>query len=247
MAKIKLLDEDTINKIAAGEVIERPASAVKELVENAIDAGASRISVEVEDGGKSLIRVTDDGCGMDREDLPLAFQKHATSKIRDAEDLENIHTLGFRGEALASIASVSRSVEVRTRPRGAISGTYLCMESGRVVETKETGCPEGTSITVWDLFYNVPARRKHLKGKDAELVYITNAVTEMAIINYAIAFDLFSGKRQLFKSVKSANWEDVLLRILGLKTLRAMTPLQATRSAPGAAPTGYSSSSTAAR
>ncbi len=227
MAKIKLLDEDTINKIAAGEVIERPASAVKELVENAIDAGASRISVEVEDGGKSLIRVTDDGCGMDREDLPLAFQKHATSKIRGAEDLENIHTLGFRGEALASIASVSRSVEVRTRPRGAISGTYLRMESGRVVETKETGCPEGTSITVWDLFYNVPARRKHLKGKDAELVYITNAVTEMAIINYTIAFDLFSGKRQLFKSVKSANWEDVLLRILGLKTLRAMTPLQA--------------------
>ncbi|RQW77476.1 MAG: DNA mismatch repair endonuclease MutL [Methanothrix sp.] len=227
MHKIKLLDEDTINKIAAGEVIERPASAVKELVENAIDAGASRISVEVEDGGKSLIRVTDDGCGMDREDLPLAFQKHATSKIRDAGDLENIHTLGFRGEALASIASVSRSVEVRTRPRGSISGTYLRMENGRVVETKDTGCAEGTSITVWDLFYNVPARRKHLKGQEAELVYITIAVTEIAIINYTIAFDLFSGKRLLFKSVKSANWEDVLLRILGLKTLKALTPLQA--------------------
>jgi len=227
MAQIKLLDEDTINKIAAGEVIERPASAVKELVENAIDAGASRVAVEVEDGGKGLIRVTDDGCGMDREDLPLAFQKHATSKISDAGDLENISTYGFRGEALASIASVSRSVEVRTKTRGAVSGTYLRMENGSLAEIKDVGCAVGTTITVWDLFYNVPARRKHLKGREAELVYVTNTITEMAIINYTIAFDLFSGKRHLFQSVKSSSWDGILGRIMGLKTLKAMTALRA--------------------
>ena len=227
MHKIRLLDEETINKIAAGEVIERPASAVKELVENAIDAGASKVLVEVAEGGKRLIKVTDDGCGMDPEDLPLAFQKHATSKIREARDLEKICTLGFRGEALASIASVSRSVEVYTKTRSALFGTRLCMESGKIAEIKETGCPAGTSIAVRDLFYNVPARRKHLKGAEAELVHITNAITEMAIINYGISFELFSGRRTIFKSIKSATWEDVLLRIFGLKTLKAMAALQA--------------------
>ncbi|MDD4093610.1 MAG: DNA mismatch repair endonuclease MutL, partial [Methanothrix sp.] len=131
MAKIRLLDEDTINKIAAGEVIERPASVVKELLENSIDAGAGRILIEVEDGGKSFIRITDDGSGIDPQDLPLAFQKHATSKIRDATDLANISTLGFRGEALSSIASVSASVEVRTKTRGSVSGTYQRLEGGR--------------------------------------------------------------------------------------------------------------------
>lgn len=227
MAKIRLLDEDTINKIAAGEVIERPASAVKELVENSIDAGAGKVLVEVAEGGKSLIKVTDDGCGIDPEDLPLAFQKHATSKIRESEDLEKICTLGFRGEALASIASVSRSVEVYTKTRSALSGTYLRMENGKIAEIKEAGCPAGTSISVRDLFYNVPARRKHLRGAEAELVHITNAITEMAIINYGISFELFSGRRTLFKSVKSATWDDVLLRIFGLKTLKSMAAFRA--------------------
>ncbi len=227
MARIRLLDEDTINKIAAGEVIERPASAVKELVENSIDAGASKVLVEVADGGKSLIKVTDDGCGIDPEDLPLAFQKHATSKIRDSKDLEKICTLGFRGEALASIASVSCSVEVYTKARSALSGTYLRMENGKMAEIKEVGCPAGTSISVHDLFYNVPARRKHLKGAEAELVHITNTITEMAIINYGISFELFSGRRTLFKSAKSVTWDDVLLRIFGLKTLKAMAAFHA--------------------
>ncbi|VVB71663.1 DNA mismatch repair protein MutL [uncultured archaeon] len=227
MAKIRLLDADTINKIAAGEVIERPASAVKELVENSIDAGASRVQIEIEDGGKSLIRVTDDGCGIEPEDLFLAFQKHATSKIRDANDLENISTLGFRGEALASIASVSRSVEVRTKTRGAISGMYLLLENGKVVQTKEIGCPVGTIITVWDLFSNVPARRKHLKGKEAETVHILDTISEMSLINYRVAFELFGGKRSLFKSARSDNWNKALLNIFGLNTLRAMFPLQA--------------------
>ena len=178
MARIRLLDEDTINKIAAGEVIERPASVVKELVENSIDANAGRILIEVEDGGKSFIKITDDGCGMEAEDLILAFQKHATSKIRDAGDLERIATLGFRGEALASIASVSAAIEVRTKTRDSLSGTYLRLENGKIAETKEIGCPVGTSITVWDLFHNVPARKKHLKGAEAELVHITDVVTE---------------------------------------------------------------------
>jgi DNA mismatch repair protein MutL len=224
MQKIKLLDEDTINKIAAGEVIERPASAVKELVENSIDAGATKILIEVAEGGKSLIKVTDDGCGMEPEDLSMAFQKHATSKITGAKDLDKIKTLGFRGEALASIASVAKSLEVHTKTRTAPTGTYLRMESGRIVEKKEVGCPIGTSIAVRDLFYNVPARRKHLKGADSELVHIIDAVTEMAIINCGISFDLFSGRRTLFRSSRSDSWDGVLLKIFDLKTLKGMMP-----------------------
>jgi DNA mismatch repair protein MutL len=224
MHKIKLLDEDTINKIAAGEVIERPSSAVKEMVENSIDAGATKILIEVAEGGKSLIKVTDDGCGMEPEDLTMAFQKHATSKITGAKDLDKIKTMGFRGEALASIASVTRSLEVYTKTRTAPTGTYLRMEGGRVVEKKEIGCPIGTSIAVRDLFYNVPARRKHLKGAEAELVHIVDAVTEMAIINYGISFELFSGKRTLFRSSKSNSWDEVLLKIFDLKTLKGMMP-----------------------
>ena len=226
MHKIRLLDEDTINKIAAGEVIERPASVVKELVENSIDAGASRILIELIDGGKSLIKVTDDGCGIDPQDLPLAFQKHATSKICGAGDLENISTLGFRGEALASIASVSGSVEVKTKTKGALSGIYQRTEGGKIAEIKEVGSPVGTAVTVRDLFYNVPARKKHLKGVEAETVHITDTVTEMAIIHYDISFELFSGKRTIFKSVKSSSWDDVLFRLFGLKTLKGMTRLE---------------------
>ena len=227
MTRIKLLDPDTINKIAAGEVIERPASVVKELVENSIDAGAGRILVEVAEGGKGFIRVTDDGSGIDPQDLPLAFQKHATSKISRAEDLAGISTLGFRGEALASIASVSGSVEVKTKTREAISGTYIRLEQGRIIESRETGSPAGTTITVWDLFYNVPARKKHLKAAEAELVHIIDAVTEMAVVHHDISFELFSGRRTLFKSVRSPNWDDVLFRLFGLKTLKGMSRIKA--------------------
>jgi len=227
MARIKLLDADTINKIAAGEVIERPASAVKELVENSIDAGASRILIEVEEGGKGFIRVIDDGCGIDPQDLPLAFQKHATSKISRAEDLSGISTLGFRGEALASIASVSSRVEVKTKTRGSLSGTYLRLDEGRIAESGEIGSPAGTTITVWSLFYNVPARKKHLKSAEAELVHIIDAVTEMAVIHHDISFELFSGKRTLIKSARSQSWDDVLLRLFGLKTMKGMSQLKA--------------------
>jgi DNA mismatch repair protein MutL len=228
MHRIRLLDEDTINKIAAGEVIERPASVVKELVENSIDAGAGKVLIELGDGGKSFIRITDDGCGIEPDDLPLAFQKHATSKIREAKDLENIATLGFRGEALASIASVSASVEVKTKTKGSLSGTYQRTEGGRIAEIKEVGSPVGTTITVWDLFYNVPARKKHLKGVEAETVHIIDIVTEMAIIHYDISFELFSGKRTLFKSVRSSSWDDVLFRLFGLKTLKGFSRLEET-------------------
>lgn len=227
MQKIKLLDEDTINKIAAGEVIERPASVVKELIENSIDASATRILIEVEDGGKSLIKVTDDGCGIDREDLSLAFHKHATSKISGAEDLGNISTLGFRGEALASIASVAGSVEVYTKPRSALTGTYVLIENGKTTQVKEIGCPIGTSIAVRNLFSNVPARRKYLKSASDELARIIGLVQELAVINYGISFELFTGKRTIFKSHKSSSWNDALLKILGLGVVKGLIPFEA--------------------
>jgi len=161
MGKIQLLAPDLANQIAAGEVVERPASVIKELVENAIDAGARRVTVIVEFGGKKLIRVEDDGEGMDADDARLAIERHATSKIRKADDLERIATLGFRGEALPSIASVCHFV-LRTRARGAASGTEIRVNGGTVSAVAEVGMPEGTSIEVADLFYNLPARRKFL-------------------------------------------------------------------------------------
>jgi DNA mismatch repair protein MutL len=227
MPKIRLLDQDTVNKIAAGEVIERPASVVKELVENALDAGATRILIEVAEGGKSLVRVTDDGCGIDPEDLPLAFQKHATSKISSAEDLNRIATLGFRGEALSSIAIVARSVEVYTKVRSSPAGTYLRLDEGKAAEMKEAGCPIGTSIAVKDLFYNVPARRKHLKGAGTELAHIAETVTELAIINWGVSFELFTGRRTIFKSNRASSWDEVLLRVFGREVVKRLIPFKA--------------------
>src|SRR5574337_1473626 len=162
MARIHVLPEHVANKIAAGEVVERPASVVKELLENALDAGARRIRVQVEAGGKKLIQVTDDGCGMVRDDAMLAFERHATSKIRTAEDLLTVSTLGFRGEALPSIASVSR-LRLETHAPEDAAGTIVEINGGKIQTVEEAGLPVGTSITVRDLFYNVPARRKFLK------------------------------------------------------------------------------------
>jgi DNA mismatch repair protein MutL len=227
MQKIRLLDEDTINKIAAGEVIERPTSVVKELVENSIDAGANRILIEVIDGGKSQVKVTDDGCGIGQEDLSLAFQKHATSKISSATDLSSISTLGFRGEALSSIASIAGTVEVHTKLRSALFGSYMKIVDGNVSEIKDVGCPAGTSITVRGLFHNVPARLKYLKSASAELVKMTELVTEMAIINYNISFELFTGNRTVFKSSRSGDWNDVLLKVFGLETVKRLIPFRA--------------------
>ena len=162
MGNIVLLDELTINKIAAGEVIERPASVVKELVENSIDAGATKIDIEVKNGGISYIRITDNGNGIAPDDIEIAFEKHATSKIRNAEDIENVLTMGFRGEALASIAAISR-VEMFSRKPDAAEGYKIVIEGGRVIQKGEFGCPCGTTIVVQNLFYNTPVRYKFLK------------------------------------------------------------------------------------
>ncbi len=230
MTRIKLLDQDAVNKIAAGEVIERPASVVKELIENSIDAGATKILVEVAEGGKRLIRVTDDGCGMDREDSTLAFEKHATSKISAADDLARISTLGFRGEALSSIASVARSVDLVTKVRSGgvgVAGTHVRIEDGKIVEVGEVGAPAGTTIEVADLFKNVPARRKYLKSGRAELARIAEIVTTYAVIHHHISFELFSGEKTLFKSVRSESWNDPILRILGSDVARNLIPIEA--------------------
>ena len=163
MSKIALLSQETIDKIAAGEVVERPSSVVKELVENAIDAGASAITMEIKEGGISLIRITDNGCGIPKEEVPLAFLRHSTSKIRSAEDLMCVHSLGFRGEALSSIAAVSR-VEMITKPADALTGTRYVIEGSKEIADEEIGAPDGTTFLVRDLFYNTPARRKFLKS-----------------------------------------------------------------------------------
>jgi DNA mismatch repair protein MutL len=229
MAKIKLLDPEAVSKIAAGEVIERPASVVKELVENSIDAGATKILVEVVDGGKSLIRVTDDGSGMDRQDASIAFEKHATSKISDASDLERISTLGFRGEALSSIASVAKSVDLVTKAKSSgvgVPGTHVRVEGGRVVEVGDVGAPAGTTVEVRGLFGEIPARRKYLKSGRAELARIAGVVTSYAVICHRISFELFSGDRTVFKSVRSESWNDPILRILGRDVARNLVSIE---------------------
>ena len=162
MAKIELLTQETIDKIAAGEVVERPASVVKELVENALDAGATAITVEIKEGGISFIRITDNGCGIEKSQVKLAFMRHSTSKIRKVEDLLNVSSLGFRGEALSSISAVSR-VELITKTYEDLTGSRYVIEGSKEISFEEIGAPEGTTFLIKDLFYNVPARRKFLK------------------------------------------------------------------------------------
>jgi DNA mismatch repair protein MutL len=188
MGVIRVLPADVVNKIAAGEVIERPASVVKELVENALDAGATRVAVEVEEGGRRLVRVTDDGGGMAADDLPLAFAPHATSKLSSVDDLFRVGTFGFRGEALASIGSVAR-VRIASRMRGSTDGAEITMEAGRLGEVKPAGAPEGTSVEVRDLFHAVPARRKFLRSVDVELEHIEEAVMRAATAHPAVRFE----------------------------------------------------------
>jgi DNA mismatch repair protein MutL len=214
MAKIHRLPPDLANQIAAGEVVERPASVIKELVENSIDAGARRLSITVEFGGKKLIRVEDDGEGMDPEDARLAIERHATSKIRRADDLERIATLGFRGEALPSIASVSHFV-LRTRARGAQSGTEIRVNGGAVASVAEAGMPEGSSIEVADLFYNLPARRKFLKSDAAESAQVSRVVTQLALCYPEIGFTLTSSGRKVLQCPPVAALKDRLFQLYG--------------------------------
>jgi len=194
--RIHRLPPELANQIAAGEVVERPASVVKELVENALDAGARRIAIEIDGGGKRVIRVEDDGVGMEPEDARLALERHATSKIRSADDLAAIRTLGFRGEALPSIASVSRLV-LRTRARGAAAGIELRVEGGVLVSEREVGAPEGTAVEVADLFYNLPARRKFLKADAAESAQVSRLVAQLALGYPEVGFRLTSAGRQV--------------------------------------------------
>ena len=214
MGRITRLSEDLANQIAAGEVIERPASVVKELVENAIDAGATRVAIVVEYGGKKLIRVEDNGSGMDPDDARLCLERHATSKIRRSDDLGAISTLGFRGEALPSIASVSH-FRLRTRWRGAPTGTEIRVNGGAIESVIEAGGPEGTLIDVADIFYNLPARRKFLKSDSAESAQVSKMVTQLALCYPEVGFTLTSAGRKSLQCPPVANIADRLYQIYG--------------------------------
>ena len=214
MGKIHRLPADLANQIAAGEVVERPASVIKELVENAVDAGATRVAITVEAGGKRLIRVDDDGEGMDPDDARLAVERHATSKIRRADDLERIATLGFRGEALPSIASVSRFA-LRTRTADRAAATEVRIEGGGAVAVTETGRPIGTSIEVRDLFFNLPARRKFLKTDAAEMAQVTRVVTQLALCYATVGFSLTGAARKPLEYPPVATLRDRIFQIYG--------------------------------
>ena len=214
MGRITKLPDDLANQIAAGEVVERPASVVKELIENAIDAGATRVTVTVEYGGKRLIRVEDDGHGMDPDDARLCLERHATSKIRRADDLGAIVTLGFRGEALPSIASVSH-FRLRSRPRGSASGTEIRVNGGAIESVVEAGGPEGTLVEVADLFYNLPARRKFLKSDGAESAQVSKVVTQLALCYPEVGFTLTSAGRKSLQAPPVARLQDRLYQIYG--------------------------------
>ena len=214
MGKIVLLDELTINKIAAGEVIERPASVVKELVENSIDAGATNITVEIQNGGISKIRIIDNGSGMNKDDLEFAFERHATSKIRKADDLENVKSMGFRGEALASIAAIAH-VELTTKTEDDETGHKIVVEGGKVLEMEDSASQKGTTITVSNLFFNTPVRYKFLKRDFTEAGYIEDAVTRIALANPNIAIKLINGNKTIIQTNGNGDLKTVIYNIYG--------------------------------
>ncbi|MFZ5597342.1 MAG: DNA mismatch repair endonuclease MutL [Bacillota bacterium] len=223
MPSIIVLDDVTANKIAAGEVVERPSSVVKELVENSIDAGATRINIEIRGGGLEEIRVVDNGSGMDWEDSVTAFQRHATSKIKDADDINSICSLGFRGEALPSIASVSK-VTLITRPPDKESGARLEIEGGRLVSREPVGCPPGTSIAVSQLFFNTPARLKYMKSRAVEAGHISDTVSKLALSRPYIGIRLLSEGRTIFSSPGSGSLQDSFASVYGPDISRVMLP-----------------------
>ena len=226
MGRIHVLPEHVANKIAAGEVVERPASVVKELLENSLDAGAARIKIQVEAGGKKLIQMTDDGCGMIRDDALLAFERHATSKIKDAEDLLNISTLGFRGEALPSIASVSR-LRLATRAADQEAGTIVEIAGGKIFRVEEAGLPSGTSITTRDLFFNTPARKKFLKSESTELSHIASLVTHYALAHPDKHFELHSATNAVLVAPPVAGYSERVYQVFGKDILDKLIPVAA--------------------
>ena len=221
LKKIAVLDQNTIDKIAAGEVVERPSSVVKELVENAIDAGATAITVEITDGGKKLIRITDNGSGMDAEQVPLAFLRHATSKIEKVEDLTHIASLGFRGEALSSIAAVSQ-VELITKTPSGISGTRYVIEGGKEQSLEEMGAPEGTTFLIRNLFYNTPARSKFLKSDMTEAGYINTLMEQLALSHPEISFKYIQNRQVKLSSSGNYSVKDVIYSVYGREIAKAL-------------------------
>ncbi|MBI5846039.1 MAG: DNA mismatch repair endonuclease MutL [Deltaproteobacteria bacterium] len=224
MSEIRILPEILTNKIAAGEVVERPGSVVKELLENALDAGADRISIEVSDGGKSLIRVSDNGCGMDRDDALLCLERYATSKIKTDEDLFEIHTLGFRGEALPSIASVSALTLISRSAEGECA-SVIRVEAGRMLDVAETGAPVGTVVSVSRLFHNVPARKKFLKSAATEMGHVAETVTSAALCRPDVSFTLIHNGREVFSWPAAKNPEARFHAVLGYETGRDLIPV----------------------
>ncbi len=224
MGKINLLDDSLSNKIAAGEVVERPASVVKELVENAVDAGSTTIDIEVEEAGLVKIRISDNGDGIEESDVPKAFERHATSKIKDEHDLFRIRTLGFRGEALPSIASVSK-LELISSTGDA--GTKIVIDGGKVVSLEKAASRRGTEIVVTDLFYNTPARLKYMKTIHTELGNITDVANRLALAHPDVSFRLFHNERKLLHTNGNGDVRQVLAAIYGLNTVKKMIPIQA--------------------
>ncbi len=225
MSQIQLLDDATIDQIAAGEVVERPSSVVKELVENAIDAGAAAIAVEIRDGGTSLIRVTDNGCGIASAQIPLAFARHSTSKIQTVEDLSDISSLGFRGEALSSIAAVAR-VEMISKSAEAMVGCRYVIEGGRETAREEVGAPDGTTLIVRDLFYNTPARRKFLKTPQTEAGAIGDLVERIALSHPAISFKFTNNGQVRLHTSGNGELKDVIYEIYGRELAANLLPVQ---------------------
>ena len=214
MAEIALLSQDTIDKIAAGEVVERPSSVVKELVENAIDAGSTAITVEIKEGGLSFIRITDNGCGIHKDQIALAFLRHSTSKIRTVQDLLSVHSLGFRGEALSSISAVAR-VELITKTPEALNGVRYVIEGSKELSMEEIGAPDGTTFLVRDLFYNTPARRKFLKSAQTEGNYITDMIEKLAISHPHISFKYIQNNQTKLHTSGNGKIKDVIYHIFG--------------------------------
>src|SRR5580658_6486142 len=224
MGRIRILPDQVANQIAAGEVVDRPASVVKELLENALDAGANRIRIEVEAGGRRLIRVTDDGHGMNRDDALLAFERHATSKLRTADDLLSIATLGFRGEALPSIASVAR-VTLETATGDDQTGTRIEIAGGKILHVDDAALPRGTTLAVADLFFNTPARRKFLRAESTELAHVTALVTHYALAHPEKHFELLSATHTLLQAPPVTRPAERIYQIFGAETLGQLLPV----------------------
>lgn len=214
MSKIKILDELTVQKIAAGEIIEKPASIIKELVENSLDANSSNITVEITNGGKNYIRVTDDGDGFLEDDLRIAFKRHSTSKLSNADDLNRVMSFGFRGEALASISTVSK-VEVLTKTENDLSGTQVFVEEGKIVDQRPVGCPKGTTMIIKDLFYNIPVRKNFLKSDKVESSYISDIIYILALGNNDVSFKYIKDNEIIFNTLKSNNLISNIYTLLG--------------------------------